>query len=365
MKKVFPIALLAGLVLLFVGCKKDQPGLSYDIPETYNFMPASYDGQLQRLRMFTELKAYMKTAQTGAVLDRHILQARYTNDIDNAQWIGNYDASKQLRGKTFESEQPTFDALFAKLATDSESTVAGSEGQAGIVTSLEGNKKYLLSATGLDNAQLIEKGLMGACLYYQATGVYFSPARMDVDNVTVTPGEGTDMEHHFDEAFGYFGVPADFPSRTDGVVFWGQYSIERNQVLDSNQRMMAAFLKGRAAISNQDIATRDVAIAEAQANWERIAVGSAIHYLNSTLSTFDDMALRGHQLSEALGFIYALQFNPEAKISYTQIRELLQLVGGTADFATMNLYAATIANLQQAKDQLANYYGLQREKDEL
>ena len=111
----------------------------------------------------------------------------------------------------------------------------------------------MIGGDGLDHAQLIEKGLMGACLYYQATSVYFGDDRMNVDNEMVEVGEGTEMEHHWDEAFGYFGVPKDFPTSTDGLFFWGSYSNQRNGILESNQKLMDAFLKGRAAISAKTV----------------------------------------------------------------------------------------------------------------
>jgi len=195
-------------------------------------------------------------------------------------------------------------------------------------------------------------------LYYQATGVYLEFGKMNVDNETVIEGEGTTMEHHWDEAFGYFGVPTNFPTDADGLVFWGSYSNQRNAILGSNQKLMDALLKGRAAISNKDLEIRDVAIAEARAEWELIAVGSALHYLNDGMANFSDMALRSHSLSEAIGFIYSLQFNPVKKITNTEVGELLNLIANSNDFSQMNLYDANVADLEIARNQLADYYNL-------
>lgn len=357
--------MLLALALSIVSCKNDddmQP--SYEIPATYDFENVSYSGQTQRLAMMTEIKSYMATARTaGTVLDAARLQAMYANDAANAQWAGTYEASKQLRSKTFPAAQSDFDALFDALATASQSSVPGSEGQAGVVQSADKSKQYLLGANGLDHAQVIEKGLMGATFYYQATSVYMGDEKMNVDNETVTPGEGTEMEHHWDEAFGYFGVPVDFPANKDGMAYWGSYSNTVDPVIGSNKKLMNALIKGRAAISNNDLDTRDEAIDEARAAWELISVGAAIHYLNLGLSNFDDMALRAHALSEGIGFIYALQFNEGKKITNEQVAELLTLVAGSADFSEMNLYQATTAGLQSAKDKLAGYYNLEADKD--
>lgn len=364
-KSLFLKSLLLIGLLAWQACEKDNNNPSYEIPASYNFENVSYSGQTQRLAQLSEIKSYMGTSQAqGTSLDATKLKAMFSNDAANAAWTNTYDASKQLKSKTFENQQTVFEDLFDELATASESTVDGAEGQSGVVESLDGSKNYLLGDDGLDHAQLIEKGLMGACFYYQALAVYMGADRMNVDNETVEPGEGTKMEHHWDEAFGYFGVPKDFPTSKDGILFWGSYADKRDAVLGSNSNLMNALLKGRAAISNQDLSTRDEAIVEAQKNWELIAVGSALHYINETLASFDDMAIRGHALSEGIAFTYSLQFNPNKKITNTQVGEVLTLMGGADTFDKMNLYQADKTKLEQAKDLLASYYNLEDQKDD-
>lgn len=357
---------LVGLLLLSQACEKgDDNNPSYEIPTTYSFENVNYSGQTQRLAMLLELKSYMGTANTsGTVLDAAKMKAMFSNDAANAGWSNSYEASKQLKSKTFENQRTVFEDLIEELALASQSTVAGSAGQAGVVTSADGSKSYLLGDDGLEHAQLIEKGLMGACFYYQATAVYMGAEKMNVDNETVEPGEGTQMEHHWDEAFGYLGVPKDFPTSKDGLVFWGGYSDKRDAILGTNGKLMEALIKGRAAISNKDLVTRDKAIAEAQSAWELVSVGTALHYLNAGMDNFDDMALRGHALSEAIAFTYSLQFNPNKQISNSQVGGVLELIAGAATFDQMNLYQADKTNLQQAKDLLAGYYQLESMKDD-
>ncbi len=76
---------------------------------------------------------------------------------------------------------------------------------------------------------------MGAVFFYQATNVYFGSGKMDVDNTTAEdPAAGkyyTEMEHHFDEAFGYFGAPTDFLTNTNNLRFWAKYCDKRNDQL--------------------------------------------------------------------------------------------------------------------------------------
>lgn len=356
MKNLFKKSLLVLTTLIVVTACEDN---SYEIPTTYDaFENVSYSGQTQRLAMLTEIKAYLETANTtGVSLDAAKLKAMYANNAVNAGFTGTYEASKQLKSKTLENQQSVFEGLMNAIASASQSTVTAANGQAGVSTSADGEKNYLLNENGIEYTQIIEKGLMGACFYYQATAVYFGDDKMNVDNMTSEPGQGTAMEHHWDEAFGYLGVPQNFPSSTDGLFFWGKYSNTVDAILGTNQQLMDAFLKGRAAISNQDLETRDEAIIEARAEWENVVAGAAIHYFNDGLSNAGDFTRRAHALSEAIAFVYSLQFNPEKSLTNTQVNEILTTLAGSSDFTTMNLYNTTDADIQAAKDLLASYMG--------
>ena len=357
--KITHLFLLLLTVSLMSSCEDEiapEPTPELVVPTTYNFENVSYSGQQSRLAQFVELKAYMASSQTsGVALDADRLAAMYANE-EGAGYSQAY--TKDMRSKTFENVQADFDALFVELAEASQSTVAGSEGVAGVIGSNDGEKNYLIGADGLDHAQLIEKGLMGALLYYQATSVYMGDDRMNVDNTTVEPGEGTEMEHHWDEAFGYFGAPTDFPVTTDGIVFWANYADKREAVLGNSQALMDALLKGRAAISEGRLELRDEAITEARKQWELISVTSALHYLNASITNIDDVALRAHGLSEAIGFIYALQFNDGKKITNSQVADILTRLAGSANFAEMNINNIIVAELEAAREALAGVYDL-------
>ncbi len=206
---------------------------------------------------------------------------------------------------------------------------------------------------------------MGATLYYQATSVYFGAGKMDVDNEIVEEGEGTAMEHHWDEAFGYLGVPIDFPSNTDGVFFWGDYLNDRNEVLDLNQDLMDAFLLGRAAISNKDLETRDEQIDIAREKWELAVAGTAIHYLNSAATNFDDYATRCHALSEAAAFIFSLTFNEEKAINNSTINELLFELANSGTMLLWDFSNTTSSDIISVRDNLANALNLSDKAEQL
>lgn len=354
--------LLGAAILTLSACEKETPEPKpngYDVPATYNFTNVSYTGQKQRLAMLDELSTYMKTGNTiGTVLDAQKMKDMYANSGNPFSDSALNASGKQLRNKTYAPDQALFDAYFDSLALASQSSVPGSNGVAGVVTSTgDPGKKYLFDKNGIEYNQLITKSLMGAVFYYQATSYYLENIA-SADNNTVTDGQGTNMEHHWDEAFGYFGVPVDFPSNVTGIKYWGSYSNQRDAVIGSNAAMMNAFLKGRAAISNKDYTVRDHVKAAIRTEWEEICAASAIHYINAAKTHLTDDALRNHELSECLGFVHSLKYNVARKITDAQLGQVLNYIG-------TNLYNVTPANLDSAKNLLSSVYGLDAVKDAL
>ena len=356
MRKLTYIIVFAAILPLLWAC--DGPvNPSYSVPETYEFENVDFSGQTTRLDMLSEMTTYMKTGNTqGTVLDEQVLLDMFSNTNNPF----SFTAEKQLRDKTYELDRGLYESRMAELARISAATTEASNGVAGRLSTADGGSTYLFDEQGMEPLQLIEKGLMGATFYYQATAVYLSDDKIGptVDNTTVTPGEGTDMEHHWDEAFGYLGVPTDFPTNTEGIRFWGKYCDGRDAVLGTNERLMDAFLAGRAAISNDDTEAKEAAITTVQEVWEEVAAGTAIHYLNGGLANLTDDAKRNHELSEAIAFVEALKYNPNRKITLDQIDEVLGLIGD-------NLYEVRVADLNSAIDLLASIYGWETEKDSL
>jgi hypothetical protein len=181
---------------------------------------------------------------------------------------------------------------------------------------------------------------------------------MSADNSTVTPGQGTAMEHHWDEAFGYFGAPTSFPTSTVGVRYWAKYCNDRNALLSTNATIINAFAKGRAAISNKDYTTRDAQITLVRDTWEKVIAATIISYVNATKLNITDDAVRNHNLSEIKGFIMNLKCNPTKKITSAQIAQLETALG-------TNFYTITLANLDQIKNDLSSIYGLDSVKNNL
>lgn len=367
MRKLLFSAAILGATFL-TSCEDDtakQEVNTNNLPDTYNFENVDHSGQDQRLDMLSEIAAYVKSSNEGGAVDSDVVLDMLTNE--NYTWTKAElnSSTKQIADKVESGAGTVIGNWIDELSTISGNSTSGSNGNAGIVVSNSGTKQYLLSETGYEYGQLIEKGLMGALAYYQATAVYLSSTKMDVDNETVEAGKGTTMQHHWDEAFGYWGVPTDFgstnftyDSNADYNRFWAKYTNAVNSTLDCNSKIMNAFIKGRDAINNKDYSTRDEAISEVRANWELVVVGMAIHYLNGAKADLADDALRCHQLSEAAGFIWSIQFNPETKLTTTEVETIL------ASYLD-NLYEVSVQDLNSAIDELANAYNLQDVKDQL
>lgn len=374
-------ALVLSLGLMFTACKKDDkapdpqaPGAGYTVPTQYSFedengnSTVNYTGQTQRFDMLEELVTYMKTANTaGVAIDAQTLSAMFAND--NYTWSddnnnGLNETDKQLRNKCFGPHQDRFDTWLNELAVASQSDVAGSNGTAGVVVSTTNpTKMYLTDGNGRELNQIITKGLMGAVMYYQATSYYLSDAKIGngVNNSTpVDPSAGkyyTAMEHHWDEAFGYFGVPVGFPTEPASG-YWGKYSDGRDGLLGTNTRLMNAFLTGRAAIANDDMETKDQQIARIQNAWQDVCAGTAIHYLNAAKANFGDHAIRNHALSECYGFVSSLMYNEGGDFSPTQVDEALALLGD-------NFYEIEVSDINAAINYISNIAGLDEHKNDL
>lgn len=345
--------------------KKDDGSCLYDeepayvVPTTYSFTDGagnstvSYSGQTERLDQLQEIVTLIKTGRT-TTLNAQVLQDMYSNVGGNGNGNFSFTSTKQLRDKSFSLDVTMIEAILNDAATASISNgMTASDGQAGVLTS--GTSSYLFDENGHDVAEMFEKSIMGAVFMYQALNVYFGDGKMNVDNtVAVNAGAGeyyTAMEHHWDEAFGYFGVDPNFPT-VPATRFWGKYCNSQNATLNSNADMMNNFLKGRAAIGGNVIADRDAAITAIRSEWEDISAYQAIKYLNDAIGYFgNDDAKFLHALSEAYGFAWNLRYAAEdtRNMSVSEHTALMNLFG-------TNFWSLSVANLNTIKSTIQAKY---------
>ncbi|MEO9533037.1 MAG: DUF4856 domain-containing protein [Crocinitomicaceae bacterium] len=333
--------------------KDDGSCTFYDVPSTYEFTDennnstVSYSGQTDRLNQLEELTTYMKSGTAG-IISANTMKDMFYNVNDNGNGNFSFSSTKQLGNKCLFSDTADFNGWMTDLAAASiEFASTASNGQAGTLSS--GTSTYLFDANGIEKTQLIEKGLMGGVFMYQALNVYFGSDKMDVDNATaVDAADGkyyTTMEHHWDEAFGYFGAPIDFLTSTESFRFWAKYCNARNAELGCNATIMNAFLAGRTAIVNNDLTARDAQITIVRETWERISAAQAVAYLEGAKDNFGtDNAKFLHELSEAYAFIWDLKYAPTSTrtITDTQINTLLDTTIG-ANFWDVNTIDLTNA----------------------
>lgn len=353
----------------------------YTVPATYSFADAngnntvSFSGQQQRLDMLSEMVTYMKTANTAGVqINAATLKSMYANSgytWTDANSLGMTGSSKQLKSKTAEADagiQAQFEAYMDSIAALSATTTNGVENgsstQGGVWPNDGSKGPYLMTAQGIEYAQLIEKGLMAAVFMNQMTVNYLTDLDAD-DNTSATDATAgkyyTTMEHHWDEAYGYFSYTTDFPT-TGTDRFWGKYASSREGVLGSATKIATAFRTGRAAIANKDYTTRDAQVKIIRDEIEKVCAGTAIHYLNAAKANIGKSTTRNHSLSEAWAFIEGLKYGYNSingvSISTNQIETALNYIG--KDFN-----AVTITGLQNAIDLIAANTGLEAVKSSL
>ncbi|MGB0176713.1 MAG: DUF4856 domain-containing protein [Owenweeksia sp.] len=369
MKRLGLPALLLSLTVLS-SCEKKEDTCACspveNYPQTYNFDNVDHSGQDARLDMLSEIMTYVKSSDKGDQVSETTLLNMFANDGYNWQKTELNSTTKQIADKISTDASANIGLWISRLADISDNPGTGSNGTAGLVQNTGGTRQYLLDENGYHIAEMIEKGSMGALAYYQATAVYLGNAKMDVDNETVEAGKGTAMQHHWDEAFGYWGVPNEFGSPgftydkdAEYHRFWAKYTNEIDEVLGVNNRLMTAFIKGRTAINNKNYSLRNEAIAEVRNTWEIVCAAMAIHYINAAKANIADDALRNHQLSEGAGFIYSLQFNPTTRMPKSEImNDILPVY-------LDNLYEVTVEDLNTLRDIIASRYNLDQEKESL
>ena len=333
---------------------------TYNVPSEYVFTDGdgnstvSYSGQTARMDMLSEMVSYLKTANNdpAVTLSATDLLAMYDNSYNgwsDADLVGN---GKQLKSKTALDDagiQSMFEGWMNAAAAATPSS----------------NTSYLQDASGLEWTQVIEKGLMGACFASQMTSNYLAGISSD-DNTTIEDGKYyTQMEHHWDEAYGYFTDAPDYPTNgTDR--FWGKYAnksyLEDN--IGSATDIATAFRTGRAAIAAGNIAD---ALAQAEiikTETKQMVAGMALHYLNDVKAQISsgtaDQSPINHSMSEALAFIFGIQFitdNPD--MSSADVMALVnQIEPSVAGFSQNTM------NINTVIDQVAAAAGLTDKKDD-
>ena len=339
----YSLATLFLSLSLVTSCSSDDNGPSdttYEIPTTYNFerggsTTVDFSGQTARLNMLDAMGGVYTTAATnGTTLDATVLQNMFSNTNNPFTSTDLNTSGKNLKSKTAASNdyftlflgggstsekiavQSFFESQFATGALASQ----GNAATAGVAGSyLDGSKKRLFAANGLEPQQVLLKGLMGAVMMDQISNQYLSVNTLDnaairIENTNKVMAENanfTTMEHYWDEAYGYVYGADDAANNT--LKYWSSYIEQVNADADFNTvsaEINLAFRKGRAAIVNNDYLVRDQQIDIIQKNLALVAAVRSVYYLQEGKAKLveDNGAKAFHALSEGYGFIMSLRY---------------------------------------------------------
>lgn len=347
MKKSFHFfALLMLIAVGFSSCKKDETKKNYTVPTTYTFDSVYFSNSNTRLLMISELLSEIKKANTlGTVVTAQRLNDLFTNNNSPFSNTALNTSGLQLKNQVITNQQTVIESLFSAIETTSQASQAGSDGVAGVVGT--GSAARLLDANGIEYKESVEKGLFGALLNYQICEVLLSPS-----NIGASVNQKT-RQQSWDAAFGYYGIPIDFPTNKTGLLFIGKYGNDRDTTLlkGINSTIMTAFLKGRAAIDNNDNDEVSTQAAIVKESVERVLAATAINYLTTANANFGNDVTRCHTLSEFRGLLKALSYSSTKKITDAQIADISNTIGNSN-------WTITQANILSARTTLAAIYGL-------
>jgi hypothetical protein len=357
------------LSMFVISCKKEAvttpDSKGYDVPSSYSFANANYKPSAIRMKMLDEMVAYIETAHSASAspaIDASRLLNMYANSVSPFADTSLNLSGLQLRNQAGESfgfsaalENAFSSASAASVnAASLPSSTTASDGKPGKIVGPA--RSILVDAQGIECAEVVEKGIMGSVFYYRAAMILDN--LQDFDNSTPVNG-ATARERAWDEAFGYFGVPASFPSQTTSLIYWGKYCNAVSNSLGGsptlNATIMNAWLKGRAAVSARDDASATASARTVLTQWEKMMAAKTIGYLKTAKANPNDAATYHHNLSEAIGFIYSLRYNAAKTITDSDIAVL---IGCFSTGGAVNIYQMPLQSIDTAMAKLAQVYSL-------
>lgn len=295
--KIASLSLLASVAVFFNSCAEDPIAVTPDSRTTYDFSPMSYSGQTVRIMLADSLLKLVKGLDKAGAMP--VTKAQLEAIFDNTNGLfANIATNKKLSDKV--STQLSaglvnqYRAWFDTLATRS----ALYAGTSAAVTTEEG--LYL--------PEMLDKGFMGSIFYAQAVNYLLNEVPV-ANNSTVVTGEGTEMQHNWDEAFGYFGASQNYLNQSltqrrtsagidvngDGkidpaserTVYHARYAATADSLHTTftsfgspelGNKIMKAFLDGRKAIATNDATKRQEATMTILTNWDKVFIANAIRY---------------------------------------------------------------------------------------
>ena len=346
MRNLIYKSMLLSLAIFVFSCDSDddndnQSSNTIVAPSSYEFTrdgasTVSFGGQTTRLNQAEELySALNSSSATESGLDLMFNgdgngSAGFADESLNgtSKIIGSKTSSSTLAGSA--TTKARFDAMITDFATNvvPNWNTDASAGTAGAISTPDGASTYHLNAMGQEIDQLFFKGLIGAFTLDQIVNNYIHPnqldsgSRIDDNDNDVLSGDNnyTDMEHKWDEGFGYlYGLEGDnlstagsSPSGNGSLLmkYFKKVNDEGGYEPGIGQVVYDAFIMGRTAIVNKNYELRDQQAAIIKVELSKVIGYYAIHYMNDYVAKLEagNVAKAHHSLSEAWGFLLSLQF---------------------------------------------------------
>lgn len=428
MKFLKPIYVIVFSAFIFSACSEDNDDSipvtpSIQIPDTYAFVrdgqsTVRIPGQVERIAMLEEIDVAF-TDFDGTVyggFSEEILNNLFTNTgglftnnfLDNTILEGNdlNQSGRQIRNTVADSEdyflvpgnltEPALVRDFLEgLITRQVNEVfparnnLATPGNAGQLA--DGSSTRYVNTEGWELNEVFEKSLIGSLQLDQVVNNYLSVNllddgnnREDNDNEIPRNDSGTDtqMEHFWDEAFGYvYGLSCDVEDvARDLGENDGNYNNYLDLVNDDEDfrgiadDIFLAFRTGRAAIVARDYDERDAQAAILRELLSEVMAIRTVFYFqqgrikleSARAGTGGEFGDAFHDISEGLGFLLGLRYtqNPDTNQPYyapTQITEWFdEITEGTSN----GLWDIDVQTIDNISDAIAAPFGFTRQMAE-
>ena len=353
--------------------------VTVEIPYSYEYARAgkstvSYSGQTSRLKMADEIYSALNTNTfTKAQLLEMFNDGTGFSDASlnsSGKKMGNKTAGSQLASATV---KPMFDAMLTDFADNviPNWAVDAANGTAGKLT--DATRSIHVNAKGHEIDQTFIKGIIGAMNLDQIVNNYITPYQLDSgtriadnDNNVLSSGKDyTDMEHKWDEGFGYlYGQEADATRLDLGVSPTGNGTTLNKyfkKINASNQvgigiTVFDAFRRGRAYIVAKQYDKRDAEATIIKKELSKVMAYKTVDYLNGYMTKIaaGNTADAFHALSEAYGFVMGLQFTNDGTdnpyFSNSEVNAFLTLMD--------NFWTVQNSDLEAIRDQVKTKFGI-------
>ncbi len=353
--------------------------VNIEVPYSYEFARAgvstvSFSGQTARLNMADELYAALNTNTfTKAQMLEMFNDGTGFSDASlnsSGKKMGNKTAASPLASSTV---KPQFDAMITDFADNVIPNWAtdASNGQAGVLT--DATRTIHVNAKGHEIDQTFIKGIIGAMAVDQIVNNYITPYQLDSgsrvsdnDNGVLSSGKNyTDMEHKWDEGFGYlYGQEADASrldlgtSPTGNGTTLNKYfkKINASNQVGIGVTVFDAFRRGRAYIVAKLYDDRDAQATIIKKELSKVIAYKAVDYLNGYMTKIaaGNTADAFHALSEGYGFIMSLQFtndgNDNPYFTNSEVNAFLALMD--------NFWTVENSNLESIRDEISTKFGI-------